>query len=81
MPMISSSSGFQINGGNFYEIAGDMNLHGTQPTVGPNSNPLTALIGVTEGPSRRLLGVERNGRHGGAARAPPYGMLLAWLSN
>ncbi|KAF7375599.1 NACHT domain-containing protein [Mycena sanguinolenta] len=40
MPLITSSSGFQFYGGNFYDVAGDMNIHSTQPAIelGPQRN-------------------------------------------
>jgi hypothetical protein len=73
MPLFTSASGVQINGGNFIDIAGDVNLHNLQPTIGQNSDPLSATQ------SRRLLGVDRNAQNGGA-RLVPYGMLLLWNS-
>ncbi|KAJ7879335.1 hypothetical protein B0H13DRAFT_1630814, partial [Mycena leptocephala] len=52
MPLFSSCSGFQIYGGSFNNIAGDVNLHITQATIGHNNDPLTALeCGLTEGPT------------------------------
>ncbi|KAJ7238071.1 hypothetical protein B0H12DRAFT_1238035 [Mycena haematopus] len=58
MPLFTSSSGFRIDGGHFYEIAGDMNIHGTQPMIGQGSDPLTALkSGLNV--STRLVGEQR----------------------
>ena len=84
MPLFTSFSGFQINGGSFLEIVGDMNLRRTQRTVtiGQNSGPLAALeFDLTEGPSRQLSEVERNGRHRGPARMLPYGILPVFRFN
>ncbi|KAF7377486.1 NACHT domain-containing protein [Mycena sanguinolenta] len=39
MPFFTSASGFQINGGNFSDVAGDMNIH----AVGLRSDPLSSL--------------------------------------
>ncbi|KAF8201294.1 hypothetical protein K438DRAFT_1821748 [Mycena galopus ATCC 62051] len=41
--MFASASGFQIHGGIFYEVAGDMNIHRVQPTTGWDDDPLAAL--------------------------------------
>ncbi|KAJ7918011.1 hypothetical protein B0H13DRAFT_2321804 [Mycena leptocephala] len=60
MPLFTSASGVQINGGNFIDIAGDVNLHSLQPAIAQNSDPLSATQ------SRRLLGVDRNTLNGGA---------------
>ncbi|KAJ7813252.1 hypothetical protein B0H13DRAFT_2468821 [Mycena leptocephala] len=65
MPLFTSASGVQINGGNFIDIAGDVNLHNLQPAIAQNSDPLSATQ------SRRLLGVDRNAQNGGA-RLVPY---------
>jgi hypothetical protein len=59
MPLFDSASGFQINGGNFIDNAGDVNIHTTQFTTGQNSDPLGALEYIAQGTSR-LVGVERN---------------------
>ncbi|KAF7377536.1 NACHT domain-containing protein [Mycena sanguinolenta] len=74
MPLITSSSGFQINGGNFYDVAGDMNIHGTHSAIGLGSDPLTALESGLDASTRRLVGPQRNGRQTGAARMAPYGL-------
>jgi hypothetical protein len=73
MPLFTSASGFQINGGNFIDNAGDINIHTVQLMPGPNLNELE--FDTTEGPSRQLLAPERNDH--GAARMRPYGMLPA----
>jgi hypothetical protein len=54
MPLFTSASGFQINGGTFIDNAGDMNIiHLPQAMPGQN---MGALEIVTEGPSHELLG-------------------------
>jgi hypothetical protein len=60
MPLFDSASGFQINGGNFIDNAGGINIHTTQLTAGQNSDPFGTLESIAQGTSRRLLGVERN---------------------
>ncbi|KAJ7918017.1 hypothetical protein B0H13DRAFT_308516 [Mycena leptocephala] len=65
MPLFTSASGVHINGGNFIDIAGDVNLHSLQPAIAQNSDPLSAIQ------SRRLLGADRNTQNGGA-RLVPY---------
>ncbi|KAJ7840637.1 hypothetical protein B0H13DRAFT_2676938 [Mycena leptocephala] len=73
MPLFTSASRFQINGGTFIDNAGDMNIiHPPQDMQGQN---IGALEFVTEGPSRELSGVERNDRGFGAARMQPYDVL------
>ncbi|KAJ7909619.1 hypothetical protein B0H13DRAFT_2013973 [Mycena leptocephala] len=80
MPLFPSASGFQINGGSFLDIAGDINLlelHTTQRTIGPGleqGNPLMVEFMTTtgKGSGRQLLGLERNSRQIGAARVSPY---------
>jgi hypothetical protein len=71
MPFFSSSSGVQINGGNFYDIAGDIHLQCAQPPGSGNEQlmplPLPASVG------RLLSGPERHQRHTGAAMILPYG--------
>ncbi|KAF7369156.1 NACHT domain-containing protein [Mycena venus] len=74
--MFASTSHFQINGGNFMEIRGDVNLHTTQPAMRPESDPMAALqMGLCDGPGRLLSRVERNGRKAGATRIVPYNGL------
>ncbi|KAJ7910458.1 hypothetical protein B0H13DRAFT_2272472 [Mycena leptocephala] len=60
MPLFTSSSGFQINGGSFIDITGDVNLHSIQPAI---AHPPSA--------SRQLLGVDRNTQNR-AVRSVPY---------
>ncbi|KAJ6544389.1 hypothetical protein B0H19DRAFT_1267659 [Mycena capillaripes] len=73
MPLFDSASGFQINGGSFLDITGDVNLHTTQLMIGHGSDSLTGLeFGLPEGLDRQLLGVGRNSRQGGALRMSPY---------
>jgi hypothetical protein len=78
MPLFTSASGFQINGGTFIDNAGDTNivLLDHPPQLIPAQN-IGSLEIVTDGPSRELSGVERNDRGFGAARMLPYGMLPA----
>jgi hypothetical protein len=70
MPLFTSASGVQINGGNFIDIAGDVNLHNMQPAIAQNSDMLSA--------SHQLMGVERNSQNGGV-RLVPYGMFSLWI--
>ncbi|KAJ7196470.1 hypothetical protein GGX14DRAFT_574797 [Mycena pura] len=73
MSLFNSCSGFEINGGDFYVVAGDMNLQRTHPTIEQNIDSLAALeFDLAEGPSRQLLGAERNGRHRGAEKMLPH---------
>ncbi|KAJ7918030.1 hypothetical protein B0H13DRAFT_2269314 [Mycena leptocephala] len=65
MPLFTSASGVQINGGNFIDIAGDVNLHNLQPAIVQNSDPLSATQ------SRQLLGLDRNTQNR-AGRPVPY---------
>ncbi|KAF7330626.1 hypothetical protein MSAN_02456500 [Mycena sanguinolenta] len=74
MPLISSSSEFQIHGGNFYDVAGDMNIHSTQSTIGLGSDPLAVLESGLAASTRRLVGPQRSGRQIEAARMMPYGL-------
>ncbi|KAJ6587985.1 DDE superfamily endonuclease-domain-containing protein [Mycena capillaripes] len=86
MPMINHSSGFQIHGGNFYEVAGNVNLqthqHLTiqddqvhQPFIQPSSDAAQAFDG---GPHERygrdLTGVLRNLPNRTIVRSTPYEM-------
>jgi hypothetical protein len=75
MPLFTSASGFQINGGTFIDNAGDMTIIQTTHAI-PEQN-IGSLEFAMEGPSRELVGVERNDRGFGAARMLPYGMLPA----
>jgi hypothetical protein len=74
MPLFTSAYGFQITGGTFINNAGDMNIHTMQLMPGLNTN---AVEFPTEGPTRELIGAERNTREIGAARIRPYGMSPA----
>jgi hypothetical protein len=79
MPLFTSASGFQINGGTFIDNAGDMNIiHPPQLMPGQN---IGALELVMDGPSRELSGVERNDRGFGATRIQPYGICLPNVIN
>ncbi|KAJ7797670.1 hypothetical protein B0H14DRAFT_3157334 [Mycena olivaceomarginata] len=73
MPLFESASAFQITGGNYIDIAGDVNLHTTQLAISQDRDPLTGLeFGLAEGLGPQLLGLERNGRHRGSGRILPY---------
>jgi hypothetical protein len=69
MPLFTSASGFQIYGGSFIDITGDVNLYNMQPEIARNSDQPSA--------SRHLLGVDRNTQNG-EARLVPYGMSSLW---
>ncbi|KAF8201232.1 hypothetical protein K438DRAFT_641350 [Mycena galopus ATCC 62051] len=76
MPLFNSSSGFQVHGGNFYEVAGDMNIHSTRPPMArirQDADPLAALESDLNSSRRQLLGADRNARRTEAARTSPYG--------
>jgi hypothetical protein len=78
MPLFTSASGVQINGGTFIDTAGDMNIvHLDHPLQLMPAQNIGSLEFVMEGPSRELSGVERNDRGFGAARMQPYGMSPA----
>ncbi|KAJ7819157.1 hypothetical protein B0H13DRAFT_2453612 [Mycena leptocephala] len=70
MPLFTSASGFQINGGTFIDNAGDMTITHTAQAI-PEQN-ISSVDFVMEGPSRELSGVERNDRGFGAVRMVPY---------
>ncbi|KAJ7262465.1 hypothetical protein C8J57DRAFT_453921 [Mycena rebaudengoi] len=87
MPLINNSTGFQIHGGNFYEVFGDVNLETHQDLttiqeqrpdgvgVGFLGDQTLALDdGWAEESGRELSGVMRNPRHGMVARPAPYGI-------
>ncbi|KAJ7280605.1 hypothetical protein C8J57DRAFT_1124191, partial [Mycena rebaudengoi] len=87
MPLINNSTGFQIHGGNFYEVFGDVNLETHQHLttiqeqrpdgvgVGFLGDQTLALDdGWAEESGRELSGVMRNPRHGMVARPAPYGI-------
>ncbi|KAJ7436899.1 hypothetical protein B0H11DRAFT_2294626, partial [Mycena galericulata] len=72
MPLFSSSSGVQINGGNFYDIGGDLNLESAH-VAAQNLQTLTALeFGWNEDSRRQLMGAERTERRRGSTRMLPY---------
>ncbi|KAJ7489263.1 hypothetical protein FB451DRAFT_1362202, partial [Mycena latifolia] len=60
MPFFSSSSGVQVNGGNFYDIAGDINVRSVRP------------VGSTQSANRLLSGPDRRDRHMGRSARLPY---------
>ncbi|KAJ7678053.1 hypothetical protein DFH06DRAFT_1167737 [Mycena polygramma] len=60
MSLFSSSSGFQINGGSFYDVAGNVNVDTTQYLESASSQ------------DRQLSGADRTRRHAWAARGSPY---------
>ncbi|KAJ7850958.1 hypothetical protein B0H13DRAFT_1905435 [Mycena leptocephala] len=70
MRLFTSASGFQINGGTFFESAGDMTIIHTAQTIAEQN--ISSLEFVAEGPSRELPGVERNDGGFGATRMAPY---------
>ncbi|KAJ6509801.1 hypothetical protein DFH09DRAFT_1435549 [Mycena vulgaris] len=85
MPIITNSSGFQIHGGAFYEVSGDVNLETHQHLtmrqeqrllhagVGPPKNATVALDdGWSEAFDRELSGVARNPRQRMVAGPAPY---------
>jgi hypothetical protein len=74
MPFFASASGIQINGGNFIDNAGDINIHTTQVTTAQNSDPLGTLEYIAQGTSQQLLGLDRNEQQIGAARIFPNSM-------
>ncbi|KAJ7926190.1 hypothetical protein B0H13DRAFT_1705464 [Mycena leptocephala] len=73
MPLFTSASGFQINGGNFFDVAGDMHFRGmpAMPMIGQDTD-LLAAPGIASGYGKEFGGVERNNREVGAARMSPY---------
>ncbi|KAJ6523651.1 hypothetical protein DFH09DRAFT_189825 [Mycena vulgaris] len=82
MPIITNSSSFQIHGGNFYDVSGDVNLETHQHLSGrqeqrridasvesPAGSTLALDDGWADG-SGRESGASRNPRHGMVGRAP-----------
>ncbi|KAJ7678044.1 hypothetical protein DFH06DRAFT_1121580 [Mycena polygramma] len=71
MPLFESASNLQINGGNFLDIAGDLNLIVSRPTIDDRvADPLDSLeftFGDDGTSCRRLTGADGNG----AARMLP----------
>jgi hypothetical protein len=72
--MFADSSGVQINGGLFYNVAGDVNVQSIQPPGNEDEALMAFQLGLTEGSSRQLAGVQRSGRHGSQMKNLPYGM-------
>ena len=73
--MFTAASAFKINGGNFYDISGDMNIHGGRQPAILQSNPLIALeSGLSNASNREVVVGERHGREGEASRVAPSGM-------
>ncbi|KAJ7433421.1 hypothetical protein B0H11DRAFT_2259379 [Mycena galericulata] len=71
--MFGSSSGVQINGGNFYNIAGNVDFRSIQPP-GHDEVPMALEIGSEQDDTvgHRLVGVERNQGRRGGVRMLPY---------
>ncbi|KAF7328549.1 NACHT domain-containing protein [Mycena venus] len=74
--MFSSSSGVQINGGTFYNVARDINV---QHTGGNRDDDEIPQLALTEGPSREPIRAERNQRHG--YRTVPYDISRRWQTS
>ncbi|KAJ7678013.1 hypothetical protein DFH06DRAFT_564613 [Mycena polygramma] len=80
MPFLDRASNLQINGGNFVDIAGDVNLNVTQPSreLLEGSRDTTEALSSLEfafggdAASRRLMGVEEIGQHITPARMLAY---------
>jgi hypothetical protein len=84
MPIITNSSGFNIHGGNFYEVAGDVNLHTHHTHQRLTNGDHTQSAGFQmmarrpeaqdwSGDSgREWSGVMRNDRRSATAGRPPY---------
>jgi hypothetical protein len=71
MPLFSSSSGVEINGGNIYDIAGNMNIErGTNSGVHDSQLP-TALESRLIENRERQLAAEKIGQRRGRARMAP----------
>ncbi|KAJ6509762.1 hypothetical protein DFH09DRAFT_1435410 [Mycena vulgaris] len=82
MPLINNSTGFQIHGGNFYEVSGDVNLEthqhltimqqrllnaGVEPPAG---STLALDDGWADGSGHELRGASPNPRRGTVGLAP-----------
>ncbi|KAJ7461920.1 hypothetical protein FB451DRAFT_475480 [Mycena latifolia] len=88
MPLINNSTGFQIHGGNFYEVSGDVNLEThqhlliqghTRDDTGlrlPAGSTRTLEEGSDAGYRRELSTVARNPRHEIGGRLAPYALPL-----
>ncbi|KAJ7436916.1 hypothetical protein FB451DRAFT_185994 [Mycena latifolia] len=86
MSLINNSTGFQIHGGNFYQVSGDVNLETHQhlliqdPTrhdTGlrlPAGSTLTLDEGSDAGYRRELSSVTRDPRHEMGGRPAPYAL-------
>ncbi|KAJ7021822.1 hypothetical protein C8F04DRAFT_259065 [Mycena alexandri] len=68
MPLFTSSSGVQINGGNFIDIAGDINIQSARPILGRDS----ALAEMFSSAGRDSLGPDRTIPQARAAKRLPY---------
>ncbi|KAJ6574412.1 hypothetical protein B0H19DRAFT_1124418 [Mycena capillaripes] len=66
MPLFSSSSGFQINGGSFIDIARDVNIQSAAPT------DFLAELSLLGAYGRQLPGPDRSVRQTETARMLPY---------
>ncbi|KAJ7097701.1 hypothetical protein C8R44DRAFT_859847 [Mycena epipterygia] len=71
MPLFASSSGVQINGGNFYDVAGDMNVQSSEH-LGHDIGALRHGTRPSQDSDRQLSGTESEGRHMGDAKMLPY---------
>ncbi|KAJ6482463.1 hypothetical protein C8R45DRAFT_1099749 [Mycena sanguinolenta] len=70
--MFTAASEFKINGGNFYDISGDMNLNGGRQPAILRGNPLIGLeFGLNNASSREVVLGERHGREDEASRVAP----------
>ncbi|KAJ7734967.1 hypothetical protein B0H14DRAFT_3168624 [Mycena olivaceomarginata] len=72
MPIFSSSSDLHIDGGNFYDIAGDMNVQTNAYLAVQDDDSQTALGPGAHRQNHQLLGGDRRGRLTGAARTLAY---------
>ncbi|KAJ7450437.1 hypothetical protein FB451DRAFT_722542 [Mycena latifolia] len=86
MSLINNSTGFQIHGGNFYQVSGDVNLethqhlliqdhtrHDTSRRL-PVGSALTPEEGSDAGSRRSLSSVARNPRYEMRGRPAPYAL-------
>ncbi|KAJ6482469.1 hypothetical protein C8R45DRAFT_1001562 [Mycena sanguinolenta] len=69
--MFTAASGFKFNGGNFYDISGDMNIHGRQPAILQGNPPIALESGLNNASSREVVLGERHGREDEASRVAP----------
>ncbi|KAF7377533.1 NACHT domain-containing protein [Mycena sanguinolenta] len=70
--MFNAASQFQINGGIFHAVSGDMNIYSAPPTIGQGSDPLTVLESGLNTSTRQLVGVQRHAQQIEVARLVPY---------